>query len=299
MEVFMVYKESELKEMALQISSTEHDKCKHAIEMVKDALVEGGYVLSKSLSNYTNEKDSYAYYYELRDNNSSITILLQGSYANNTNVRTYSDVDVSIVSNSIFSYDFGSYKSNIVRVLTNKFGSNEVTRKNKSINIKGNTYRKTIDVVPAFQNDITNIKKGIYFYTDNGIKITNYPTLQIDNENEKNAKTKYNFKKYVRIFKCLRYTMEQCKYSYASKIGSFQVESLLWNLPNECFKEYTYCLGGGVMFIIKYLVDHKYAVASYCESNGVKMLCPSDNDASNIRGFIDELTRFFQYDGVN
>ena len=53
------------------------------------------------------------------------------------------------------------------------------------------------------------------------------------------------------------------------------------------------------MFIIKYLLNHKFLVTSYRESNGIKMLCPSDNEASNIRGFIDELTRFFQYNGEN
>lgn len=237
----MVYKESELRNMSLPISTTEHEKCKHAIEMVKDALVAGGYILNKSLSNYSSEKESYAYYFELRDKNySTVTILLQGSYANNTNVRTYSDVDISIVCKPILPIDFNFYKTSILKALVNKFGINEVNRKNKSINIKGNTYRKSIDVVSAFQIDSKDIKNGIYFYTDKGIRINNYPSKQIDNENRKNADTKYNFKKYVRIFKSLRYTMENCNYAYASKIGSFQVESLLWNLPDECFTEYTY-----------------------------------------------------------
>lgn len=296
----MVYKESELRNMSLPISTTEHEKCKHAIEMVKDALVDGGYILNKSLSNYSSEKESYAYYFELRDKNySTVTILLQGSYANNTNVRTYSDVDISIVCKPILPIDFNFYKTSILKALVNKFGINEVNRKNKSINIKGNTYRKSIDVVPAFQIDSKDIKNGIYFYTDKGIRINNYPSKQIDNENRKNADTKYNFKKYVRIFKSLRYTMENCNYAYASKIGSFQVESLLWNLPDECFTEYTYYLGFGVQAIIRYLLDHKYYVGNYYESNGVKVLCPTDIDSSNIRGFIDELNRFFQYDKEN
>ena len=196
----MVYKESELKNMSLPISTTEHEKCKHAIEMVKNALVDGGYILNKSLSNYTNDNDTYAYYFELRDKNySTVTILLQGSYANNTNVRTYSDVDISVVSKPILPIDFSFYKTSILKTLENYFGKNEVTRKNKSINIKGNTNRKSIDVVPAFQIDSKDIKSGIYFYTDKGIKINNYPSKQIDNENKKNANTKYNFKKYVNI----------------------------------------------------------------------------------------------------
>lgn len=103
----MEHKESELKNMSLPISATEHEKCKHAIEMVKDALVDDGYILNMSLSNYTNESETYAYYFELKDKNySTVTILLQGSYANNTNVRTYSDVDISIVCKPMYVNQF-------------------------------------------------------------------------------------------------------------------------------------------------------------------------------------------------
>lgn len=296
----MFYKESELKNMSLPISDTEHEKCKHAINMVKDALVNDGYTLNKNLTNYDSENNSYAYYFELRDNNySTITILLQGSYANNTNVRAYSDVDISVVCNPILPIDFNYYKTSILKTLINKFGSDEVTRKNKSINIKGNSYRKSIDVVPAFQIDLKNIKNGIYFYTDKGVRVNNYPSNQIDNENRKNANTNYNFKKYVRIFKSLRYTMQNCNYTYASKIGSFQIESLLWNLPDECFTKFTYYLGYGVQEIIRHLLEHKYSICNYCESNGIKKLCPTNDDLLNIREFIDELNRFFQYDKEN
>lgn len=291
----MVYKESELKSMSLPISDTEHEKCKHAIEMVKDALIDGGYILNGSMNNYTDVYDTYAYYFELSDKgHSTITVLLQGSYANNTNVRSHSDVDISVIYHSILPINYNLYKSNILKVLTNKFGKLEVQRKNKSINIGGNTYRKSIDVVPAFQIN-SNIKNGIYFYTDKGIKIKNYPSIQIDNENIKNASTKYNFKKYVRIFKKLRYEMQDRNYYYASKIGSFQVESLLWNLPDEYFTKYTATLGFGVQTIISYLLKNKFSLSNYYEANGLKPLFPTEQDLLNMLKFIDELNEFFKY----
>ena len=43
-------------------------------------------------------------------------------------------------------------------------------RKNKSICVSGNTYRKSIDVVPAF-SITNNLLDGIQFLTDKGEKI--------------------------------------------------------------------------------------------------------------------------------
>ena len=91
------------------------------------------------------------------------------------------------------------YKDEVYAALYKKFGY-EVKRKNKSIKVNGNTYRKSIDVVPAFSLT-RNIEDGIQFITDDGVKITNYPLKQISNENQKNKLTNYKYKKYVRIFK--------------------------------------------------------------------------------------------------
>ena len=148
-----------------------------------------------------------------------------------------------------------------------KFGY-EVKRKNKSIKVNGNTYRKSIDVVPAFSLT-RNIEDGIQFITDDGVKITNYPLKQISNENQKNKLTNYKYKKYVRIFKNIKMDMENLKFSSAENVGSFQVESLLWNISNDCFTKYS-ALGYGVEEIIEYLASHKFMLNSYYESNGTK-----------------------------
>lgn len=136
--------------------------------------------------------------------------MVQGSYANNTNIKRYSDVDVSVVDSptiplSLENY-FMNFKADIYKALYRKFGS-DAKRKNRSIRAEGNTYRKSIDVVPALSLS-GNIENGIQFITDDGNKIINYPLKQIRNENLKNKETNYKFKRYVRIFKNIRMNME-------------------------------------------------------------------------------------------
>ena len=149
----MKYSKTILESYAQPISNTEKEQCEHAIDMVKDALVEYGYKISNTRKNYSSE--GYAFYYELResDYSSTVTVLVQGSYSNNTNIKRYSDVDVSVILKPIIPISleksFNSFKTKIYNALCRKFGS-DVVRKNKSINVKGNTYRKSIDVVPAY-----------------------------------------------------------------------------------------------------------------------------------------------------
>lgn len=293
----MIYSKAKLDEYASPLSDKEKEQCQNAIDMVKEALVNYGYVIKTQRNNYSEE--GYAYYYELRDTSySTITILLQGSYANNTNIKRYSDVDVSVIYSPIIplSLDksFMKFKEDIYNALVKKFGS-DVERKNKSICVSGNTYRKSIDVVPAF-SITNNLLDGIQFLTDKGEKIINYPLKQILNENKKNKDTGYKFKRYVRIIKNIKEDMEASNISSAKNIGSFQVESLLWNISDEVFTKYI-TLGYGVEEIIQRLIKNKHLISLYKESNGIKQLCNPPVEANKIQQFIDSLNNFFTYGG--
>lgn len=293
----MKYSNSNLEDYASPLSETEREQCQHAIDMVKDALIDYGYIFKTSRSNYSDE--GYAYYYELRDSSySTITILMQGSYANNTNIKRYSDVDVSVIYNPVIplSLDryFMGFKEDIYKALVQRFGTS-VERKNKSLCVSGNTYRKTIDVVPAFSVG-PKLEDGIQFLTDKGEKIVNYPLKQILNENKKNKDTQYKFKKYVRILKNIKMDMEASNIISAKNIGSFQVESLLWNIPNDVFTKYI-TLGYGVEEIIKYLINNKVLLDYFTESNVIKKLCSNPRERKIIEQFIDSLNNYFVYGG--
>ena len=98
----MKFKEAQLTIFASPISDTEDEQCKNAIRMVRDALKcigfsDNGNDISKM---YT---DSYSY--QIRMQNSAgrdIKIFVQGSYANGTNIRSESDVDLAVVQENVF-----------------------------------------------------------------------------------------------------------------------------------------------------------------------------------------------------
>lgn len=290
----MIYNKNKIEAYSEKISITEKEQCERAIDMVKDALTDYGYKLTKTRENFSD--DGYAYFYKMSDSMfGALTIIIQGSFANNTNIKRYSDVDISVVFASIFSLNLYSeylgFKTKIYNALRDKFGT-DVIRKNKSIKVYGNSSRKSIDVVAAFSIN-NNLENGIQFLTEKGDKIINYPLKQIQNENVKHRKTNYMFKKYVRIIKNIKEDMAECGYKSADHVGSFQIESLLWNLNDSVFTEYA-SLVYGVNCIISELYKNKYMISSYLESNGLKKLCPDEQTKNNIQNFIIDLYGFYE-----
>lgn len=70
-------------------------------------------------------------------------------------------------------------------------------------------------------------------------RIINYPEQHIKLGISKNKVTKYNFKKCVRIIKSMREDMEESGYAVSSKISSFGLESLLWNVDVSAYTKYS------------------------------------------------------------
>ncbi len=315
----MKFTKFNLELYAAPLSKTEDDKCKHAIEAIKDALQNIGYTDdNKGVSLL--ESETLAYYVSLRDKYSPnrLKIFVQGSYANNTCVRNESDVDIAVVREDIYEYAFGStfsssstnrideakkLKDAVERALRNAFPY-QVKRGNKSIKVDGNTYRKQSDVVPCVSmhyyyrshlQDYVTHHDGVIIFADDGTIVKNFPKQHIINGKIKNKNTNYYYKKMVRIMKKMRYLMSDCGYNYANEVSSFGLESLVWNIPDSCFTQYvTY--GFEFQEIINYLYSHKYEFPKYFEANGIKPLCPKQQDVDKYTAFIDKLKQFYQYD---
>ena len=318
----MKFTEDQLKLYALPLSDTENDKCLHAIKAIRDALKRLGYH-TDSDEVLPLEKDTYSYSVRLKKyySNEEIEIFIQGSYANNTCVRGESDVDIAVVRNDIYEYAWGSsfapyvpafkhnaeaaiYKSNVEKALKEYFTSPYVHRKNKSIKVDGNTYRKQADAVPAFgmhhiynsdKNDYSSYNEGITIYADDGQVINNFPKQHIALGRAKNVSTNHYYKKMVRIAKKLRYMMDDYGYSGAVNVSSFGVESLLWNIPDDIFKKY---VNYRFAFdeVVKYLYSNKAYLGVFKEANGIKTLCPDTSARQNYTRFIEDLHRFYDYD---
>lgn len=318
----MKFTEEQLKQYAAPLSATEEQQCLNAIGMIRDALKQLGYTDDNKAITKMYE-DTFAYSLQMRSLMGSrhVKLFVQGSYANNTNVRTQSDVDVAIVQEEVFqteyrtgvtdaNYNFSvvpsapkTFKDEVQECLVDKFGK-DVERKNKSIQVHGNTYRKDADTVPSqrlrnytqeYYNNADNFIGGIVINADDGSRIINYPEQHIENGKKKNKDTNLYYKKMVRIAKKIRYLMEDLNYSSAKNISSFGLESLVWNVPNDKFMKYS-----SYRFIfddvVEYLFINQGLLSSYKEANGIKQLCPYSGDIDKYKAFIQDLKHFYQYD---
>ena len=326
----MKFTEDMLNDYSQPLSETENNHCKNAIRMIADALKSIGFTDDRNeiRSLYP---DTYAYSLELRNQNGrKIKIFIQGSYANNTNVKTKSDVDIAVIQEDIFTTEYRkntafpqsdslygfvkakpsdkTFKDEVLECLRNKFG-NDVERKNKSIKVHGNTYRKDADTVPCrryrdyrqnYGNDPLNYIGGVVIKADDGEIIINYPEQHIENGKNKNNNTNHYYKKFVRIMKKMRYLMEESSnyedVTAAKNVNSFMLESLLWNVDNEWYlnncSKYNKTLAFWLLLIeIKVLLPE---LANFKEANGIKPLCSSIIEQERLSNFILQLLKFYE-----
>lgn len=227
--------ENKLKKWSAPLSVSEDNICATSIRVITEAI------------NASNELK-----------NRDIRIIKQGSYANNTNVRNNSDVDIAIICRQTFfykipplktkddygiqdsTYSYDQFKMEVFNVLARRFNISEIKYGNKSLKISHFKYGDIIinaDVVPFFEYkeyDIRGIKQtGVSLYY-NGSLIVNYPEQHISNSKNKNNDTNYFYKKMVRCFKALKYDMEESGFD-VHNIKSFVLESILFNLSNDYF----------------------------------------------------------------
>jgi len=218
-------------------SDTEENKLSNAEKMVKEAINDDEKLKLKSTETFG-----------------------QGSYANDTNVRLNSDVDINVRYTGGFYFDlppntqrsdFGldnpseysssEFKNDVENALVSKFGRESVLRPNKCITIVGDNYRVETDVVPTWNyrrySENGSYVLGAKFKTDKDIWIVNYPKQHIENGKNKNSKTFKRFKRLTRIYKKLRYKMIDDGEQISKNITSFLLECLVWNVQNNIFND--------------------------------------------------------------
>ena len=180
----------------------------------------------------------------------------QGSYANNTNIRNNSDIDINVCYTSAYYFDlpvnvtrqelglnnppqysYQSFKNDIEKMLVQYFGSVDVVRKNKGIHANGNSYRAEIDVVPTwrylrFTDRWGTNKEGVLLFSDDNQRVINYPKQHLNNGKQKNNITLRRYKRLVRIIKNLKRKMEDSSHYKNDNVTSFLIEGLVYNYPN-------------------------------------------------------------------
>lgn len=236
----------------------------------------------------------------------NIDTFVQGSYANGTNVRQDSDVDVCVMCASTFFYDlppeitlqsigsgpahytYPQYKNDVLSALAMQFKSHNLTQGKKAFHIRENTYRKVADAVACFEyrNYFYNHYGQLMYHPGTALVpdkeshfITNFPKQHYENGTAKDAATVGRFKLLVRIVKRLRNEMEENDYIVAKPIQSFLLESLAWNWPNEIYNAQSTWSGMTKEFLAFVWGGTKIDgyCASWVEVNNIKPLFAQPN----------------------
>lgn len=231
------YTEQQLTNWTRPPSDTEQTKLENSERMVREAISSDEKLKTKTTETFG-----------------------QGSYANNTNVRLNSDIDINVRYSDGFYYDlptdktkedfgitpttysYAEYKDDVENALVNKFGRSEVIRNDKCITVKENSYRVETDVVPTWDyrrySEDGKYVLGTKFKTDKGIWIGNFPKQHIANGISKNNNTARRFKRLTRLHRKLRYKMIDDGENVSDNITSFLLECLVWNVPNRIMNDY-------------------------------------------------------------
>jgi len=198
-------------------------------------------------------------------NGCNYSVFLQGSYGNDTNIYSESDVDIVICYDGEFfcdleslpleqksafqshfsggNYSYSDFKSHVLEALRSAFGSAVVPSK-KAYKITGNGSRRDADVVVAFEykkyfefQDSNNqdFSTGICFFNADNTRIVNYPKLHSKNLTTKHQETNGNLKPAIRIFKNMRSKLVENGLIAKDIAPSYYIEGLLYNVPDDKF----------------------------------------------------------------
>lgn len=194
-------------------------------------------------------------------------VFLQGSYANSTNIRGDSDVDVVAMIRETFNsdtsalsstqlneyradttsatYTSADFRKDVTDALASYFGWGRIEPKSKCIRVEKRDGYVDADVVPAAQHRLytghagvlgLNYIEGIAIYPRGGSRIINYPKQHIQNGSAKNQQTHEKFKPTVRLFKNMENAAVQRGLLREGVGPGYFVECLMYNCPDATFE---------------------------------------------------------------
>lgn len=230
----------------------------------------------------------------------NLKVYAKGSYANNTNVRTDSDVDIAVQCGEAIYWDEESpgvhpptstYKgiwtpaklrAEVGVALRAKFPGQVDSSGSTAFKIDSNTARVEADVVPCFDYEYHfssgYVRRGTKVFKKDGSFLRNYPTQQLENGRAKNNKTKQYYKKAVRIMKRVENAMFVEEVHRV--VPSFFVECLVYNCPDDVFLRSTWTdtIRGVIVHIWEGLDGAEPSAASerWLEVNECKYLFSSE-----------------------
>lgn len=189
----------------------------------------------------------------------NLSIYAKGSYPNNTNVRTDSDVDIAVECKDVIyweeaqpgTHQWNPYRgiwtpeklrTELIAALKVKFPEQVDTSGSTAIQINSSSARVDADVVPCFSYCYYfasgGSRQGIKLFTKAGKGIKNYPAQQLQNGRNKNNRTDHAYKKAARILKRVENAMVAD--GVFNELPSYFVECLAYNCPDTVFGRTTW-----------------------------------------------------------
>lgn len=220
--------------------------------------------------------------------NCELKVYAKGSYANNTNIRSDSDVDIAVECTEAFyweksegistpeimPYDGGwnpnRLRTELVLAMQAKFPHDIDLTGSTAIQINSSSARVDADVVPCFSfRDYIEgeTRLGTKIFKKDGSSLVNYPQQQLDNGIAKNKRTNLSYKKGARLLK--RIENEMAKEGEFRELPSYFMECLAYNCPDEVFiyKTWTECLKAMLCHIFKELQGDEPTLNRWVEVN--------------------------------
>lgn len=281
--------EEQLQRWGRSPSETEEGKCQNAVRMITEAL---------------NQRFG-----------ADVSVFLQGSYRNRTNIRQDSDVDVVVLHTGYYfpdvsllpsedqqtywsgfskaPYSFSDYKAEVLNLMEGVFGAAHTQRKNKCIRIAGNDYRVNADVVPCFVHRRIGgggetTEEGVQFLSDSGDSIFSFPKQHYDNGVAKNGHARQMYKPAVRILKNVRNGLVEDGKFTDKLMPSFLLECLVWNvLPHTHFHADTHeeVIKNVLVTLFNDMNDPEKA-RQYAEVSDLKWLLRGGFNAEQAKTFV-------------
>lgn len=251
-------------------------------------------------------------------------VILQGSYKNDTNIYGNSDVDVIVRLKSAFkpntqelnesqkeifnrkypnaTYNLSDFKVDVLTALRNYYDPNKISIGNKSIKLEGYSGRLNADIIVCLKYQYfwsvseyssDNFTEGIAFQNSSNQWIYSFPIHHYDNGVIKMSNTSQNYKSSIRIYKNMKVRMIENSYISNSLCSSYNLECLVYNVPNHHFYGDYY---DRTYNTLKWLNENKDEFGNFKHQHGLYDLFGTNTDrwnSSSAISFVDQMVEFW------
>lgn len=235
----------------------------------------------------------------------TINFIVKGSYANNTNIKSDSDVDVAAIHKGMHYFNDAAllpqdkivrtpisgkhypglqFRQQVEQAAVNHFGAAACDLSgNTAITVAENGGRVSADLVPSFlhytyyydANGNVRSHEGTMTFRKDGSTVINYPNQQLSNGVTKNNATSYRYKQLVRILK--RLENELVSAGKIKELPSYFMECLVHAVPNSWIgsksaNPLTDDLKSVLGHIVYHTTDANGQSHTWKEPNGIKPL---------------------------